>query len=1717
MAYLGYTGSDKSYWSRINASAKYNQQWAEEREAEEEEKRKNDLVGSLQSTQKTDDGSGNGFISDAIGTVSNIGGGFRHGIEGALSGAIALGAGTADWAVSNLMDRKDELEDVSYKDAIEQAQKNANEYLGIKNGQSFVDRYKGGNPFDEKNLAGDEETKAMQARDDASLAHTAGEFGADVATMVMPAMKADKLVRGTKTAQKLLSGNKLARTAGEVGVSVGGGSAATAVGAISDPTKATGEDALINTGIDAAIGAATPLVATGVKALRSARNAAQASVPSTDDVILTLNDLSTADGRRSPAVTREEFMEFHDAGKAKYDELRAEKAEPDAIIDDNSFRTLVDDAYNNTRGVWDGETYNAKTGEKVAKDADAYVLSIRDKGVDSVTISPNASKEEFAEAMEEARKRFADTLTTKDAHLGVFNDGDTGMIDIDPVYITDKLQTAQELGAYTRATGGAFHIKSGDGYWPPHVADDAVATSKDGVVQTVDPETGKKVFYRVTPEQHKTISQQIDGVGGEIDGIAGHSIDGTRYHVTASKPSEMMQAGFEDGGMFDTKMLSSAKLRSAQRSLEEKMDDILTGKMDDIAIRSEDADLAEKVAVDYEVIARLREIDEIENSLMSGNYGDDLFDISTQRGGTYTADNANAALQKQIDTLENRKVQLREQLLEIDGTTDEGLANIRKIDDIVAQLDAEIGAIKSGDTSAISRTLGDVTGAELNIPRLKEKLAAIRQEKAELMADVARAARVRLDNTFTIEEVPSFVREASPADIARITRIAPQAETLDDIVDVMPSLEPRLKPITDEIDGLKMERDTLMTPEKAQQQKAMLDAELVRAKEALKEATPERQAIELRRLEENYQIDNEIIESELADSAERISGIDEALSGLQAQSDDIVAKYNYAITENPSRFEIVDSEAVEQVSKQKYDTAVVEGAPGVSDSDGEMIAKSVDHDTVDAQLSYNEAYQKVAHNTAESADTLSNVKVSGKMNYWASPTDKLRQMGPIGERMADIITNAHMGFSQSRSQTQLMIRDIAKTLKTGNGDKTNVIRALDGKIEPGVLNDAENAAYYQLRAYFDDAAEKLGLSPEMRVSEYLPHIFEQRYKMPWDDIVERVGIAAKGVDSKGRKYTKAERLDAYRKLDGIDSQTATLIMERSGMKVENGFLKARTGAEGYEETDLVGIIDRYDHVLQKKVHYEPAFEEARLLSKPMTDAQKEYAETLIKKMNGRDTNDFVDYLDSYIGPGVTAKVLGGYRNLSNMAIMGASVTTAVRNIQDGSKILADRKLKHVFSASQDAALSMKHNTAQERELFEVGVLDNSFVSFMRNNKAQMEMMRPAGIAKKAWSRFQDTMWFMMHNVDKHQRATNYFAAKREFLESPAGKLMARENPEALEQAAREYGWAANRDTMFTFSNIDIPTGMNNPIGRSLLNMQTYNMQTTKYAGKKLKSAFWDEKRGKIVINPEETVKLMKYVTANAAWIGFAGATMGMQLKDSVPFGNEISEGRAPQSPLAALLFGNSYNPGLKDVISETLSGKESALETAGDFAQAAIGGLIPGSVQFNRTKKGLESTAGDGYATSESGNIQFKQDQDAVNRMTAALFGKNATQAGGEWRSNDMPSLNKYQMQLGNNEVDINSLPAGAKEGWVNFYNAINTANPYNFDTGKNRRQSAKSEAMEAFANGDMNRAKRAVDEYNQQAAEIVGGFVEENNGTMPEEMLLELERLFIQYEDIAE
>ena len=169
----------------------------------------------------------------------------------------------------------------------------------------------------------------------------------------------------------------------------------------------------------------------------------------------------------SRPVSAAEFQRLATRGQAQLDVLSA-KATGTAGLDRN-WPKVKEQAFAEVQKSWGGATIDARTGKPLPQGANAYAITVKPQGMQTVSVPENATQAQFDAAMDRARKRYGPILERKDHYLGVFHDDENGRIDIDPVLVVRHREDVDTIGAATRAIGGAYNFSDGNGYWPPHV------------------------------------------------------------------------------------------------------------------------------------------------------------------------------------------------------------------------------------------------------------------------------------------------------------------------------------------------------------------------------------------------------------------------------------------------------------------------------------------------------------------------------------------------------------------------------------------------------------------------------------------------------------------------------------------------------------------------------------------------------------------------------------------------------------------------------------------------------------------------------------------------------------------------------------------------------------------------------------------------------------------------------------------------------------------------------------------------------------------------------------------------------------------------------------------------------------------------------------------------------------------------------------------------
>jgi hypothetical protein len=227
---------------------------------------------------------------------------------------------------------------------------------------------------------------------------------------------------------------------------------------------------------------------------------------------------------RSPTVWEAEAKE---AAKPTPGALSGKAKAPPSTWD-----RIVADTHEEVQKSWGGATIDAHTGQALPQGEDAYALRARTYAdATTVTISEEAAEDpkQWEAAMDEARKRFKVYLQRKNHYLGVFHDDDLKRVDIDPVVVVKDPKLAEAIGIETRAVGGAYHFKTGDGLFPPHLAanpadklaelDSRIADLRASLTRAVPPADTKLPADLSAPKTAATQTRLEKRAGKELDAV----------------------------------------------------------------------------------------------------------------------------------------------------------------------------------------------------------------------------------------------------------------------------------------------------------------------------------------------------------------------------------------------------------------------------------------------------------------------------------------------------------------------------------------------------------------------------------------------------------------------------------------------------------------------------------------------------------------------------------------------------------------------------------------------------------------------------------------------------------------------------------------------------------------------------------------------------------------------------------------------------------------------------------------------------------------------------------------------------------------------------------------------------------------------------------------------------------------------------------------------
>ncbi len=395
------------------------------------------------------------------------------------------------------------------------------------------------------------------------------------------------------------------------------------------------------------------------------------------------------------------------------------------------------------------------------------------------------------------------------------------------------------------------------------------------------------------------------------------------------------------------------------------------------------------------------------------------------------------------------------------------------------------------------------------------------------------------------------------------------------------------------------------------------------------------------------------------------------------------------------------------------------------------------------------------------------------IDYIRTPEPVLKKFG-LGQNAVDL-RNAYDSYLTELPKNIDKITNWSKLAPTPE-DNVNIFRALDGKKVD--LTPVQTKIVGEIRPWLSELADRLGLKPDERITDYITHIFPP---------------------GKGGE---------------LNEDIAKLISGKVPGSVYDPYLLKRQGVEGYIE-DTWKALDAYVKTATRKIHMDPALADLKEASKNLELSQLNYVKRFADRVNMRPTE-----LDNLIDNGIKSVV--GYRmgvrptknitrtarQIVSRAKLGFSFTSAMKNMTQGINTFSELGTKYTTKGYTDLL------TKGAKELRDNNVISDSLADQDRTYNA----------VKKFWEKFDRATFFNFEATELINRGAAYYGGK--------AKALAQGKTEA---EAIQYGKDIAGKTQFRFGSIDTPVGLGSDIMKTATQFQTFTLKQMEFLAEKLKN------------------------------------------------------------------------------------------------------------------------------------------------------------------------------------------------------------------------------------------------------------------------------------------
>lgn len=914
---------------------------------------------------------------------------------------------------------------------------------------------------------------------------------------------------------------------------------------------------------------------------------------------------------------------------------------------------------------------------------------------------------------------------------------------------------------------------------------------------------------------------------------------------------------------------------------------------------------------------------------------------------------------------------------------------------------------------------------------------------------------------------------------------------------------------------------SLMTKENYDKSHVSMDEAYKKRQAEIADMPAPRQELEQAKLDEKYSQDLDDLEQKYQDDSadvEKLSMIKEHLSVKEKQ---MLNDVNSKLNSNPELFTIPDEKLVaerrQQLERSKEINVLKENQ---STTNGQLVA-SVENGVKPSESTNPETVKAVLDTDTANTNLVNTGKNPTVLDLIAgTPRKVMEKWGEVGKKISTVLDR---GYDAMATSDHIVRSQVVKWHKRagGAGAMEKIAKALDGDADAYAgLSVDQLPVYDEIKTMFREYADNLKLPETARISEYLPHMTNGQNISKIDAALMQL---ATGKSTSGKTLTNAEITALNKSLNGISYEMLDMVKRNTQYSIKNGFLEKRTGAKDYS-FNLADIIQTYTHAAHETMYLKPAFENIKNVATTdnLSGAQLDYVAKVIQSMHGRSSSEMGDALTASldsIWKGRDTKfsaVSARLRNTIYNATMGYNVGASVRNLSQGTNTYAKLGEKYYAHGTAKAMQALNRSNGLYDEAVRAGVVHDKFSDFVRSG----DTGGIKGANEKA-------MWSMFTKVEEINRLSAYFGEKQRFIDlhpeiqkavsdieiKRTAELSGVEDPTittlinskydslvaSAEKDARTAGRDMSKKTQFEFSPMDTPVAMQGDIAKLVAQFQSYNLAQVKFIKDMVvgdsDAMFVKQANGSYKPSAQGVMNMSRLIGSNLLFQSTIGAgVLGMTsvadlfdedknkidtIKDialqGIPFGNEIGEGKLPQSPIIKLLFGNDNTAGVSSLFGDVATGDMDKLGSdATSFGKSAAGLLIPGGTQAKKTLEAIDTNIR-GSSKNSSGNTRFIQNKDETSVIKSSIFGQYSTEAGKDWIKKGFPTLSDKQNEAVNKQKTEES-----KQKAYDFYTGLKSASTKGTVTPE----------IKEIMKTRPNRAQSMVEEHNSSVKKAVEAYI---------------------------